>query len=78
MEPAFNELKAVEQIERGVWSIVFAPPGLAAIAMSKQQYIPIFPMQGEGDGETGRIFPKINGLNQKEGITPNFWFPVLE
>ena len=46
LEPAFNELKAVEQIERGVWSIVFAPPGLAAIAMSKQQYIPIFPMQG--------------------------------
>ena len=46
LEPAFNELKAVEQVERGVWSIVFAPPGLAAIAMSKQQYIPIFPMQG--------------------------------
>ena len=46
LEPAFNELKAVEQVERGVWSIVFAPPGLAAIAMSKKQYIPIFPMQG--------------------------------
>ena len=46
LEPTFNELKAVEQVERGVWSIVFAPPGLAAIAMSKQQYIPIFPMQG--------------------------------
>ncbi|NJN90956.1 MAG: phosphate/phosphite/phosphonate ABC transporter substrate-binding protein [Leptolyngbyaceae cyanobacterium SL_5_14] len=46
LEPAFNELAAVEQIQRQVWSIVFASPGLAAIAISSQQYIPIFTMQG--------------------------------
>lgn len=46
LEPAFNELQAVEQIQRQNWSIVFAPPGLAAIAIREAQYLPIFPMQG--------------------------------
>lgn len=46
LEPAFNELAAVEQIQQQVWSIVFASPGLAAIAIGSQQYIPIFTMQG--------------------------------
>ena len=44
-EPAFNEIRAVAEVERGLWSIVFAPPGLAAIAISQEQYIPIFPRQ---------------------------------
>jgi phosphonate transport system substrate-binding protein len=46
LEPAFNEVRAIEQIQRQIWSLVFAPPGLAAIAISKEKYIPIFPLQG--------------------------------
>jgi phosphonate transport system substrate-binding protein len=46
LEPAYNELNAMENIERGNWSIAFAPPGLAAIAIGKKRYIPIFPLQG--------------------------------
>ncbi|WP_242043382.1 PhnD/SsuA/transferrin family substrate-binding protein [Leptolyngbya sp. FACHB-671] len=46
LEPAFNELAAVEQIQRQVWSMVFASPGLAAIAIGSQQYVPLFTMQG--------------------------------
>lgn len=46
LEPTFNEVKALEQIKRRAWSLVFAPPGLAAIAMSKEQYTPIFALQG--------------------------------
>lgn len=46
LEPALNELQAVQQINSKTWSIVFAPPGLAAIAISKNQYTPIFPLQG--------------------------------
>jgi phosphonate transport system substrate-binding protein len=45
LEPAFNELKAVEQIQRQIWSMVFAPPGLAAIAIGSAQYIPLFGLQ---------------------------------
>lgn len=46
LEPALNEIKAISQIQRRAWSMVFAPPGLAAIAISKEQYIPLFIMQG--------------------------------
>jgi phosphonate transport system substrate-binding protein len=46
LEPAYNEVQALEQIQRQVWSLVFAPPGLAAIAIAKAQYLPIFPLQG--------------------------------
>lgn len=52
LEPAFNELKAVEQIQRQVWSLVFAPPGLAAIAMGSQQYVPLFALQGSNNDQS--------------------------
>ncbi|NJM70358.1 MAG: phosphate/phosphite/phosphonate ABC transporter substrate-binding protein [Scytonema sp. RU_4_4] len=46
LEPAYNELQALEQIQRKNWEIVFAPPGLAAIAISKELYTPLFSMEG--------------------------------
>ncbi|KGF72431.1 phosphonate ABC transporter substrate-binding protein [Neosynechococcus sphagnicola sy1] len=46
LEPAYNEVKALEQIQRQAWSLVFAPPGLTAIAIAKAQYHPLFPLQG--------------------------------
>jgi phosphonate transport system substrate-binding protein len=46
LEPTLNELKAIERIHSRAWSLVFAPPGLAAIAISKEDYKPIFSMQG--------------------------------
>lgn len=46
LEPSFNELRAVERVRHRAWSIVFAPPGLAAVAIAREQYIPIFPMEG--------------------------------
>lgn len=46
IEPAFNEVKALAQIRSRRWSLVFAPPGLAATAISTAQYIPLFPLQG--------------------------------
>ena len=46
LEPAYNELQAIEQIQRKKWDIVFAPPGLAAIAIGKQLYLPLFSMEG--------------------------------
>ncbi|MBN3883960.1 MAG: PhnD/SsuA/transferrin family substrate-binding protein [Nostoc sp.] len=46
LEPAFNENRAVERLEARAWSLVFAPPGLAAIAIARYQYIPLFPLIG--------------------------------
>ncbi len=44
LEPAYNELQAIDQIRRKQWDIVFAPPGLAAIAIHRQLYEPLFSM----------------------------------
>ncbi len=49
LEPVYNEVKAVDQIQRQNWSLVFAPPGLAAIAVTKASYLPLFPLQGVGN-----------------------------
>lgn len=46
LEPAFNELRAVEQVKSRAWSLVFAPSGLAAVALSEAQYVPLLPLQG--------------------------------
>jgi phosphonate transport system substrate-binding protein len=46
LEPVFNELRAVEQIQSQAWDLVFAPPGLTAIAINEVQYVPLFPLQG--------------------------------
>jgi phosphonate transport system substrate-binding protein len=42
LEPSLNELNAIDRIKKKDWSLVFAPPGLVAIAMDQEQYIPIF------------------------------------
>ncbi len=46
LEPVYNERKALEELARGSWSMVFASPGLTAIAIDDYQYIPLFPAQG--------------------------------
>lgn len=46
LEPVFNEIRAVEQVRAANWSLVFAPSGLAAIAIAEANYLPIFPLLG--------------------------------
>lgn len=46
LEPTFNETQALNRIRSRDWSIVFAPPGLAAVAITQNQYLPLFPLQG--------------------------------
>jgi phosphonate transport system substrate-binding protein len=43
IEPALNERQAIQQIEHQSWDLVFAPPGLAAIAITQEQYVPLLP-----------------------------------
>jgi phosphonate transport system substrate-binding protein len=44
IEPTFNETKALERIGARAWSLIFAPPGLAAIAISQYRYTPLLPL----------------------------------
>jgi phosphonate transport system substrate-binding protein len=46
LEPTYNEIKAIAEIKHKRWDLVFAPPGLAAIAISQSKYVPLFPLEG--------------------------------
>jgi phosphonate transport system substrate-binding protein len=71
LEPAYNELQAVEQVQRQNWEIVFAPPGLAAIAISKAQYLPIFSMEGVSSTQRSLLLVRDDRPIQKIGDLQN-------
>lgn len=88
LEPALNEIQAVEQIDRQNWDLVFAPPGLAAIAISQSQYVAILPREAR-EQETSVIVVKsasplqnIKDLANKpvalgqRGSATGYYFPV--
>lgn len=45
IEPTFNENVAIERIKNYTWSLVFASPGLTAIAKANYKYLPVFPLE---------------------------------
>lgn len=72
LEPAFNENKAVERLKARAWSLVFAPPGLAAIAIARYQYAPLFPLIGISNLRSIFVVRKdnpITDLKQLQGQT---------
>jgi phosphonate transport system substrate-binding protein len=72
LEPAFNENKAIERLEARAWDLVFAPPGLAAIAIARYQYVPLFPLVGLSNLRSVLIVRKdspILELKQLQGQT---------
>lgn len=46
LEPTYNEVRALAQISNKKWDLVFAPPGLAAIAIAQYNYEPLVPLEG--------------------------------
>ena len=63
LEPVYNEVKAVQQIQNRVWSLVFAPPGLAAIA-TQAQYSPLFPLQGINNRRSVLVVLKASNIKK--------------
>ncbi|MGK7934368.1 MAG: phosphate/phosphite/phosphonate ABC transporter substrate-binding protein [Xenococcaceae cyanobacterium] len=71
LEPTYNELQALEQIQRKNWSIVFAPPGLAAIAIGKELYSPVFPLEKISNLERSLIVVRADSNISKLGDLSN-------
>ena len=89
IEPTFNERKALERIESQTWSLVFAPPGVATIALDDFQYIPLFPMQEDVTNlrsifvvDNNNPIQELKQLDSKTialgqvGSTTGFYFPI--
>lgn len=90
LEIAYNELKAVEEIERNSWDIVFASPGLAAIA-NKSGYTPLFPLETRGNAkfglivtQTGSAISQLSDLQDKtialgeRGSASGYYLPLYD
>jgi phosphonate transport system substrate-binding protein len=67
-EPAFNENLAIEKIKNHSWSLVFAPPGLAAFAQANYQYVPIFPLQIDANSRSVFIVRKDSPLKELKDL----------
>jgi phosphonate transport system substrate-binding protein len=70
IEPVLNEIQATLKIERKEWDLVFAPPGLAAIAIQQFKYEPLFPRVG-GNVDRSVIVVKQNSTVQQIGELAN-------
>ena len=69
IEPTFNESKALERIRAKAWSLVFAPPGLAAIAISQYQYTPILPLEGINNSRSILVVKKDSTYRDLKSLT---------
>jgi phosphonate transport system substrate-binding protein len=88
IEPTFNENKALERIKVRAWSLVFAPPGLAAIAMSQYRYVPLIPLDGNSNLNSVLVVKKaspyrdLKSLAGKKlaigqpGSATGYYFPI--
>jgi phosphonate transport system substrate-binding protein len=68
LEPVFNENRAVERLEARAWSLVFAPPGLAAIAIARYQYVPLFPLIGINNLRSIFVVRKDNPITELQQL----------
>ncbi len=88
LEPAYNEIQATRRIEEQRWDVIFSPPGLAAIAISQEQYLPLLPRSG-GEKERSIIVVQQNSPAQQltdlanktialgqEGSEAGYYFPI--
>ncbi|MGG6270562.1 phosphate/phosphite/phosphonate ABC transporter substrate-binding protein [Leptolyngbya sp. AN03gr2] len=89
LEPALNENKALDRVQNRAWSLVFAPPGLAAIAISQYQYAPLFPLIGVQNRRSMLVvredspIQEISAISGKTlalgnpGSATGFYFPLF-
>lgn len=68
LEPVYNEVKALQQIQRHNWDLVFAPPGLAALAISKYKYTAILPLSGTLDNRSIIVVLRNSPINQVQQL----------
>jgi phosphonate transport system substrate-binding protein len=88
IEPTFNEKLAIDRIQNHAWSLVFAPPGLAAIAIANSQYLPIFPLETNDNIRSILIVRQDSPIKQlkdlqgkkialgQEGSATGYYFPL--
>lgn len=68
LEPTYNEVRALNQISRKQWDLVFAPPGLAAIAIDQHNYKPIVPLEGRDRTRSVIVAKKTSAFENRRDL----------
>jgi len=68
LEPAYNEVQALQQISRKNWDLVFAPPGLAALAIARYNYEPLVPLEGRDKTRSVIIARQTAPFNKRQDL----------
>lgn len=88
LEPAYNEIQALEQIRRQNWDLVFASSGVAAIAIDRHQYQPIIPLEGVEQVRSAIVVNRNSNVNKladlngkiialgQEGSATSYYLPI--
>lgn len=69
IEPAYNEIRALRQIASNKWDLVFAPPGLAAIAISQHNYQPIFSLEGNDNTRSVIVVKNDSSFDERSDLS---------
>ena len=89
LEPTYNERQALAQINQKGWDMVFASPGLAAIATKQSTYIPILSLEGGLNNRSIFVVAQDSPLNSlsdlngkavalgQPGSATGYYFPLL-
>jgi phosphonate transport system substrate-binding protein len=88
LEPAYNEKRAFERIQNKAWSLVFASPGVAAVAIADHQYRPLYLVQGFNHSRSILVVRKDNPIKElkelegqtvalgQPGSATGYYFPI--
>ena len=89
LEPTYNERQALVQINQKGWDLVFASPGLAAIATKQSTYIPILSLEGGLNNRSIFVVAQESSLKTlsdlegkavalgQPGSATGYYFPLL-
>ncbi|MEM7592544.1 MAG: PhnD/SsuA/transferrin family substrate-binding protein [Cyanobacteria bacterium P01_A01_bin.83] len=68
LEPAYNEVRALQQVKSKKWDLVFAPPGLAAIAIESYNYEPLVPIEGRDQSRSVIVSNKAAPFTKRRDL----------
>lgn len=68
LEPAYNEVRALQQVKSKKWDLVFAPPGLAAIAIKSHNYEPLVPLEGRDQSRSVLVSHKAAPFTKRKDL----------
>ena len=88
IEPAYNEIQALDRLAKQKWDLALTSSGLTAIAISRYQYQPIIPLEGVEKVRSAIVVEQDSNLKNiadlkgktialgQEGSATSYYLPI--